>query len=59
MSAPVVEYDIALASTLDALVIVVNNYTRDGWRPQGGITHEHGDNNVIYYYQVLVREGDQ
>ena len=51
------EYMIAMGSTLDALTIAVNNYSRDGWRPQGGITHERQD-KVIFYYQALVRGGE-
>ena len=41
---------------MDSLTIAVNNYAQ-GWRPQGGITHERQD-KVIFYYQALVRGGE-
>ena len=59
MSAPSVEYVILNATSSGALAEAVNNYIREGWRPQGGVACDGGEVPPIFYYQALVREGKQ
>jgi hypothetical protein len=47
------EYIILRASNFVHLEHVVNEYIKQGWRPQGGVTHYNEGTN---YCQAMVRE---
>ena len=60
-------YNVIVADNLPGLVVEVNRYLSDGWKPLGGIevvTQEHENDRKGYteiqisYYQALVRDND-
>ena len=59
MSEPSVEYVIVYDTSSGGLEVAVNNYIRDGWRPQGGVACDRRNFDNLYLYQALIREGKQ
>ena len=54
------EYTILIVNTLSGLERKVNEYIKQGWRPQGGITLQRNMqfNNVEFYFQAMIKENE-
>jgi hypothetical protein len=54
------EYTILIVRTLSGLERKVNEYIKQGWRPQGSIGIEQNAqfNTVEYYFQAMIKENE-
>ena len=53
------KYRVVKENTYWALTMEVNNYIKEGWEPQGGISIERYGEISAYYFQAMIKREQQ